>query len=183
MSQLFALGGQSIGASASVLPMNIQDWLPWGLTGLISLQSKGLSRVFSSTIWKHQFFSTQPSLWSTSHPYMTMGKTIALIIQTFVGKVMSLLFNVLSRFVIAFLPRSKHLWISWLQSLSTVILEPNKIKSATVSIFSHSICHEVMGLDAMISVFWKLSFKSAFSLSSFTLIKKLFSLEHLGLGI
>ena len=79
---------------------------------------------------------------------MTTGKTIALIIQTFVGKVMSLLFNTLSRFVIAFLPRSKYLLISWLQSLSAVILEPPKIKSATVSTFSPSICHEVMGLNA-----------------------------------
>ena len=80
-----------------------------------------------------------------SHPYMTTGKTIALTVWTFVGKVMSLLFNTLSRFVIAFLPRSKHLF-SWLQSPSTVILEPKKIKSVTVSTFSSSICHEVMGL-------------------------------------
>ena len=88
-----------------------------------------------------------------SHPYMTTGKTIALTIWTFVGKVMSLLFNMLSRLVIAFLPRSKHLLISWLQSSSAVILEPKKIKSFTVSIVSPSICHEVMGLDAMILVF------------------------------
>ena len=81
----------------------------------------------------------------------------------------------LSRFVIAFLPRSKHLLISWLQSLSTLILEPQKIKSVTVSLFPQSICHEVMGLDAMILVFWMLSFKPAFSLSSFTFIKRLFS--------
>jgi len=99
MSQLFALGGQSIGASdsASVLLMNIQGWFPLGLTGLISLPSKGLSRVFSSTtVWKHQFFGTQPSLQlKLSHPYMTTGKTITLTIWTFVGKVMSLLFNTL----------------------------------------------------------------------------------------
>ena len=88
-----------------------------------------------------------------SHSYMTTGKTIVLTIWTFVGKVMSLLFNMLSRFVIAFLPRNEHLLISWLQSLSIVILEPKKIKSATVSIFFPSICHEVMGLDAMILVF------------------------------
>ena len=88
-----------------------------------------------------------------SHPYMTTGKTIALTKQTFVSIVMSLLFNVLSRLVIAFLPRSKHLLISWLQSPSAVILEPKKIKSVTVSTFSPSICHEVMGLDAMILVF------------------------------
>ena len=80
-----------------------------------------------------------------SHLYMTIGKIIALPIQIFVGKVMSLLFNTLSRFLIAFLPRSKHLLISWLQSLSTVILQPKKIRSATVSTFSPTICHEVMG--------------------------------------
>ena len=85
-----------------------------------------------------------------SHPYMTTGKTIALIIRTFVGKVMFLLFHILSIFVIAFLPRSKPLFISWLQSPSTVILKPKKIKSVTVSIVSPSICHEVMGPDAMI---------------------------------
>ena len=84
---------------------------------------------------------------------MTTRKTIVLIRRTFVGKVPSLLFNMLSRFVITFLPRSKHLLISWLQSLSVVILEPKKIKSVTSSIFSSSICHEVMGLDAMILVF------------------------------
>ena len=105
---------------------------------------------------------------------MTAGKTIALTIWTFVGKVMSLLFNMLSRFVIASLPRSNCLLISWLQSPS-LILEPKKMKSATVSIFSPSICHEVMGLDAVILVFWMLSFKPAFSLSSFTYIKRLFS--------
>ena len=114
VSQLFALVGQGIGASASVLPMNIQDWFPLGLTGLTSLLSKGLSRVFSSTtIPKYQFFSTQPSLWSNSNPYMTSGKTIDLTIRSFVGKVMSLLFNMLSRFVIAFLPRIKCLLISY----------------------------------------------------------------------
>ena len=88
-----------------------------------------------------------------SHPYMTTGQTIALTRPTFVGKVMSLLFNVLSRLVITFLPRSKHLLISWLQSPSAVILEPEKIKSVTVSIVSPSICHEVMGPDAMTLVF------------------------------
>ena len=86
-----------------------------------------------------------------SYLYMTTGKTIALMRQIFVGKVMSLLFNMLSRLVIAFLPRSKRLSLSWLQSPSVVILEPKKIKSATVSTVSPSICHEVMGPDAMIS--------------------------------
>ena len=102
VSQLFSSGGQSIGASfsASVLTMSIQGWSPLGLTGSISLQSKGLSRVFSSTkILKHQFFSTLPSLRSNSYPYMTTGKIIALTIQTSVGKVMSLLFNMLFSFV------------------------------------------------------------------------------------
>ena len=134
--------------------MNIQDWFPLELTGLIFLQSKGLSGVFSSTtIWKHQFFTTQPSLWFNSHiRTWLLGKkkkqTIALTIWTFVGKLMSLLFNTLSRFVIAFLPRSKRLLISWLQSPSAVILEPKKRKSVTASTFNPSICHEVMGLDA-----------------------------------
>ena len=94
------------------------------------------------------FFTVQ-----LSHPYMTTGKTIALTRQTFVGKVMSLLLNMLSRLVITFLPRSKHLLISWLQSPSAVILEPKKIKSLTVSIVSPTICHKVMGPDAMIFVF------------------------------
>ena len=85
-----------------------------------------------------------------SHPYMTTGKTIALTRQTFVGKVMSLLFNILSRLIIAFLLRSKHLLISWLQSPSAVILEPKKVKSVTVSIVFPSICHEGVGPDAMI---------------------------------
>ena len=109
-----------------------------------------------------------------SHPYMTTGKTIAWTIWIFVSKVMSLLFT-LSRFVIALLPRSKHLLIFWLQSPSIVILEPKNIKSVTVFTFSSSTCHEVMDLDAMILVFWMLSFKAAFSLFSFTLIKRFFS--------
>ena len=105
MSQFFTSGGQSIGASASasVLPMNIQGWFPLGWSGWISLQSKRLSRVFSSTtVWKHHFFGVQPSLWSSSHTCTwLLEKTIALTTQTFVSKVMSLLFNMLSRFVIA----------------------------------------------------------------------------------
>ena len=148
--------------------MNIQDWFSLQLTGLISLQSKGLSRGCSSTaVQKHQFFGAQ-----LSHPYMTTGKAIALTRWTFVGKIMSLLFNMLSRLVIAFLPRSTCLLISWWQSPSAVILKPKKIKSVTVS---PSISHEMMGQDAMILVFQMLSFKPTFSLSSFTFIKKLFS--------
>ena len=111
MSWVFASGGQSIGAlaSASVLPMNIQGWFPSGWTGLISLLLKGLSRVFSSTIvQKYQFFGAQPSLWSNSHnSYMTTGKIKALTRRTFVGKVMSLVFNTLSRLVMAILLRSE----------------------------------------------------------------------------
>ena len=97
VSQLFTSGGQSIGVSASilVLPVNIQDWFPLGGTGCISLQSKGLSRVFNTTVQKHQFFSTQLFIVQLSHPYMTTGKTIALTRWTFAGKVMSLLFNML----------------------------------------------------------------------------------------
>ena len=128
-----------ISASASVLPMNIQDWSPLGWTGWVSLQSKGLSRVFNSSkasiLWCSAFFIVQ-----FSHPYMTTGKTIALTRWTFVRKVISLLFNVLSRLFIGFLPRSKHLLISWVQAPSAVIFEPPKIKSVTVFIVSLSIC-------------------------------------------
>ena len=124
----------------------------------------------ASILWCSAFFMVQ-----FSHLYVTAGKTIALTIQTFVSKVMSSLFNTLSRLVIAFLPRSKHLWISQLQSPSAMILKPKKIKSVTASTFSPSICYEAMGLDAMSLVFWMFSFKPAFSLSSFTCIKKLFS--------
>ena len=106
-------------------------------------------------------------------------KTIALTRWTFVGEVMSLLFNMLSRLVIAFLPRSKHLLISWLQLPSSGILVPPKLNSVTVSIVSPSICQKVMGPDAMILVFWMLSFQPTFSLSSFTFIKRLFSSSSL----
>ena len=110
MGRLFTSGDQSIGASASAsaLPMNIQGWFHLGLIDLVSLLPKRLSRVFSSTaVQKHQFFNAQPSLWSNSHPYMTTGKTIALTRRTFIGKVMSLLLNAQSRFVTAFLLKSK----------------------------------------------------------------------------
>ena len=128
MSQLFASGGQSIWASAStsVLPINTQDWSPLGWTGWISLQVLGTLKSLlqhhssKAPILQHSaFFIVQ-----LSHPYMTTGKTIALTRRTFVGKVMSLLFNMLPRLVITFLPRSKRLLISWLQSPSAVILEP-----------------------------------------------------------
>ena len=136
MSPLVAWGGQSIGVSSStsVLLMNIQDWFPLGLTCLISLQSKGLSRGLSNTIHSSRASILRHSAFfivQLSHPYMTTGKTIALTRQTFAGKVMlmSQVFNTLSRFVITFLPRRKRLLISWLQSPSAVILEPPKIKS------------------------------------------------------
>ena len=123
-----------------------------------------------SILWCSVFFIVQ-----LSHPYMITGKTIALTRRTFIGKVMSLLF-MLSRLVITFLPRSKRLLISWLQSPFAVILEPKKIKSVTVSVVSPSIYHEVMRPDAMIlKVFWTLSFKPTFSLSSLTFLKRLFS--------
>ena len=116
-------------ALASFLPKKSQGWSPSEWTGWISLQSKGLSRVFSNTtVQKHQFFGVQPSSQSNSHPYMTTGKTIALTRRTLVSKVTSLLLIILSRFVITFLPRSKRLWISWLQSSSAVILELLKNK-------------------------------------------------------
>ena len=104
-----------------------------------------------------------------SHPYMTTERMTFNTFNTLSH------FNTLSRFIIAFLPRSKSLLISWFLSPSAVILEPRNIKSATVSTVSPSICHEVMGLDAMILAFWMLSFKPTFSLSSFTFIKRLFS--------
>ena len=130
-------------------------------------------------IWKHQFFRAQVLFMvQLSHPHMTIGKTIALTEWNFVGNMMCLLFNMLSRFV-PFLPRSKCILISWLQSPSAVILKPKKIKSVTVCIVSPSICHEVMGPDAINLVFWMLSFKPAFSLSSFTFIKRLFSSSSL----
>ena len=128
----------------------------------------------ASILWRSAFFIVQPS-----HPYMTTGKTIALTRQTFVGKVMSLLFNMLSRLVIAFVPRTKHVLISWLQSPSAVILEPPQMKSLTVSIVSPSFCHVVMRPEAKTLVFWMLSFKPSFSLSSFTFLKRLFSSSSL----
>ena len=153
MSQFFASGGQSIGVSASACPSNEYsgkisfriDWLD-----LLAVQGtlKSLLQHHSSNasiLQRLAFFIVQ-----LSHPYMTTGKTIALTRQTFVSKVMSLLFSMLSRLLIAFLPRSRCPLISWLQSPSAVILEPKKIKSLTVS---PSICHQVIGPDAMILVF------------------------------
>jgi len=161
MSQLLASGGQSTGVSAlpSVLPVNIQDWFPLVLTGLISFSPR-YSQESSPT--PHSLvlsFIYGPTLTSI-HDYW---KKYSFYRWTLIGKVMFLLFNKLSRLVIAFLPRSNCLLISWLQSPSAVILEPKKIKSVTVSIVFPSICHEVTGPDDMIFIFWMLSFKSAFS--------------------
>ena len=174
MCQFFASGGRSIGASASasVLPMNTQDWFPIGWTGWISLQSKKTLKSLlqhrsskASILQCSAFFMVQ-----LSHPYMTTGKTMTLTIWTYVGKMMSLFFNMLSRIVIAVLPRSKCLLISWLQSPSAVILEPPQNNVWHCFHNSPSICREVMGPDAMILVFWMLSFKpnfhSSLSLSS-----------------
>ena len=134
MSWLFASGGQSTGASASVLPMNIQGWFPLELTGLMSCTPRD-----------SQESSPTPQFKSINSLTLSLLYDPALTIWTFVSKVLSLLFNTLSRFVIAFLPRSKCLLISWLQSPLAVIWEPKKIKSVTMSTFCPSICHEVMG--------------------------------------
>ena len=142
------------------------DWFDLSVQGTLkSLLPHHSSKA--SILWHSVFFMIQ-----LSHPYMTTGKTTALTRQIFVGKVMALLFNMLSRLVIAFLPGSKHLLISWLQSPSAMILEPKEMNSVTVS---PSISHEVMGPDVMIFVFSMLNFKAAFSLSFFTFIKRLFS--------
>ena len=149
----FQLQHQSFQWTVRLISLRM-DWL-----NLLAVQGtcKSLLQHHSSKasiLWCSAFFMVQ-----LSHPYMTTGKTIALTRRTFVGKVMSLLLNMLSRLVLTFLPRSKPLLISWLQSPSAVILEPPKILSATVS---PSICHEVIGPDAMIFVFWMLSFKPTF---------------------
>ena len=143
----FQLQHHSLNEYSGLIPFRI-DWFD-----LLAVQGtlKSLLQHHSSKasiLWRSAFFTVQ-----LSHPYETAGKTIALTRRTLVGKVMSLLLNMLSRLVITFLPRSKHLLISWLQSPSVVILEPKKIKSDTVSTVSPSICHEVMGPDAMIFVF------------------------------
>ena len=178
MSQLFISDSQSIGTSASFLQMSVLISLGINWFNLFAIQGTLKSHLQhhdskASILWLSAFFIVQ-----LSHPYMTTGNTITLAIWTFVGKVMSLLFNMLSRFVIVFLPRSNHLLISWLQSRSAVILEPKKRKSVTASTFSHSICNEVMETDTMFLVFWMFSFKTLFH-CSFTLIKRLFSLTSL----
>ena len=177
MSWLFTSDGQSIesSASSSVLPVNIQGWFPLGLTGcpcspcsprdsLKSLpipQFKSISCLAFSLLYGPTLTSVHDYWKNHSFNYMD------LCLQNDVAA--------LSGLVIAFHPRSKHLLIWWLQSLSGVILEPKKIKSVLVSIVSPSIFHKVMRLDAMIIVYWMLSFKPAFSLSSFIFIFRLFS--------
>ena len=164
--------------SFSISPFNehsglISSRMNW-LDLLVVQESQSNTTVKSSIICHSAFFIVQ-----LLHPYMTTRKTIALTRWTFVDKVISLLLNILSSLVITFLPRSKHLLVSWLQSPSAVIWEPKKIKSATVSIVFPSICHEVMGPDAMIFVFLMLSFKPTLSVSPFTFIKRLFSSSSL----
>ena len=178
VSQFFTSGGQGWSFNFSISPSNdysglISFRVDWFDLLVVHGTLKSLLQHHSSKasiLWCSAFFIVQ-----LSHPYMTTGKNIALTRWTFVHKVMSQLSDMLSRLVITFLPRSKHLLISWLQSPSAVILEPRKIKSLTVYIVSPSVCHEVMGPDAMILVFWMLSFKPTFSLCSFTFIKRLFS--------
>ena len=178
MSQIFTSGGQSTEAfsfnispsseCSGLISFRIDRFDPFAVQGTL----KSLLQYHSSKasiLCCSAFFIVQ-----LSHPYMTTGQTIALTRWAFVGKVMSLLFNILSKLVITFFPRSKHLLISWLQSPSAV-LEPPKIKSVPVSIVSPTICHEGMELHAMIFVFWMLSFKPAFPLSSYTFIKRLFN--------
>ena len=157
MTRLFVSGSQSTGGfSFSISPSSEYSGLiSFRMDWLDLLEVQGTLKSFlqhhssKASVPGHSvFLMVQLSL---SHPYMTTGKTIVLIIWTFVSNVMSLLFNTLSRFVTAFLPRNKHL--SWLQSLSAVTLEPKKRKSATASTFYPSVCHEVMELDAMILVF------------------------------
>ena len=156
--------------------MNIQGQFPLESTSLISLQSKGLSRVFSRTSLKASILQCSAffMIW-LSHLYMTFGKTISLTIWTIVGKVMSLLFNTLSRFVIVFSSKEQvsFNFVSPVTVCSDFGAQENKIWHCFH--FSPSICHEVIGQDAAILVFWMLSLKSTFSLSSFTFIKRLFS--------
>ena len=156
MSQLFTSHGQSIWSfSFSILPTK-------EYSGLISFRIDCFELAVQGALKSPlQHHSSKASILQCSaflmvqlsHLYMTTRKTIALTTQTYVGKVMSLLFNMLSQFFIAFLPKSKHLFISWLQSTSVEILEPKKIQSLTVSIVSPLICLQMMGLDAMIFVF------------------------------
>ena len=186
VSQHFASGGQSIGASASesVLPMKkIQGWFPLGLTGLSPCCPRDAAQE-SSSAPRFECISSSalsllygPTLTSMRDDHMTTVKTIALTMDRCWQNNVSAF--MLSRFVTAFLPRRKHLLISWLQSLSAVILEHKKIKSVSASTFSPSVCHEIIGLDAVIFLFWMLNFKPTFWFYCFTLIKRLFTSSSL----
>ena len=151
------------------------DWFDLAVQG--TLKSL-LNSSKASILWRSAFFIVQHS-----HPYMTTGKTIVLTRQTFGGKVISLLFNMLSRLIITFLPRSKRLLVHGCSYHLQWFWSPPKIKSVTVSAVSPPICHEVVGPDAIILVFWMLSFKPTFSLSTFTFIKRLFSSASLWLWL
>ena len=169
----------SVFSNASFLPIRWPKYWSFSFSispsneysGLISIKIDWfylltVQRTFKSLLQHHSSSATihcsTVFMVQLSHPHLTIGKTISLTRQAYVIKVVSLLFNMLSRFVIAFLPRSKHLLISWLQKPSAVILEPPKIKSATVSTICPSICHEVMGLDAMILVFLNVELSANF---------------------
>ena len=181
MSWLFASGDQMIGASAFIIsPSNsglISFRIYWSDLFVVQWTLKSLLQHHSSKVSILQLWSS--FMVQLTNPYVTTGKTMPLTRQTFVSKEVTLLYNRLFRFVRAFLPRNKHRLISWLQSPSAVILEPKKIESLTVFIIFPSVCHEVIGPDAMIFTFWVLSFKPDFSCSHFTFIKKLFSFSSL----
>ena len=180
MSHFFLSCGQSIGASTSayILPMSYSGLISFRINWFDLLAVQGTVQSLhqhhsskASILQRSAFFMIQLSL-----PYITTGKKHSFDYMDLCHKLMSLLFNMLSRFVIAFLPRSKRLSISWLQSQSAVILDPKKINSVAVSIVSPSLCHEVMGLVGMILVFWMWSFKPAFSLF-ITFIKRVSSVS------
>ena len=181
MSQWFPLNDQNTGFNFSISPTNeysglISLKINWFDTLAVQGTLKSLLQqhsLKSSVLWHAVLFTVK-----LSQLCVTSEKIIAITIQSFIGRVMSLLFSTLSRFVVVFL-KSKRLLISWLQSPSTVILEPQKRKSVTTFTFSFSICHEAMGPDAMILVLLIFSFQLALSLSSFTLIKKPFSSSSL----
>ena len=161
-SQFFASGGQSIGVSAQHQSNEYSELISFRIDWLDLLAVQG---TLESLLQHHNSKASvlqHSASFQLSHPYMTTGKTIALTRWTFVGKLMSLLFNMLFRFVLAFLPRNKCLLISWLRLQSTVILEPKKIKSVTALTFSPSICHGMMGSDLMSSGFFNAELQASF---------------------
>ena len=183
MNWFFPSSGQSIGASslASVLSVNIQGWFPLGLTSLISLQSKGLSRVFSSTtVQKHQFLGAQPSLWSNSHIHTWYRENHSFDYIDFCWKLMSLFFNMLFKFDHSFSSKEQASFnfMGEVTIHSDSGAQENKICQCCHS-SPPSICYEVLRPDAIILVFLMLNFKAPFSLSSFILLKRLFSFPSL----